>query len=61
MKKIVLTVLIVVGVLMLALALREAVRILDTNQTISVRVSPPAPPDAESSEAFAETGIHGRY
>lgn len=52
MKKVILTFLIVVGVLMLALALRKAAQILDTNQTISVRVSPPAPPDAESSEAL---------
>ena len=52
MKKVILTVLIVVGVLVLALALRKAAQILDTNQTIQVRTVPPAAPDAVSSEAF---------
>lgn len=48
MKKTLLTILIVTGVLILALALREAVRILDTNETIQVRRVLPLPPEVEN-------------
>lgn len=50
--KVAVTILTVLGVLLLAWFLREAVRIVNTDQTISVRTVPPSPPDSESSEAF---------